>query len=488
MIAQFPEAYPDELFYSVMARYYVRSGHISYRYCSDELFKYFVRPDIEYVSALSDGVKQIVDIPEVIMNHTMFPVNARYISPERRERAYESLLAGTTDYQNCLYRPRGKSNNIRYLRYCPLCAQEDRNQYGETYWHRTHQLQGINVCPAHRCFLCSSAVEISGKSSPNLDPAEIEVPYDAHPLKCVSGTEIAFARYYAKVSFGKLDMETQAAAGEFFHHRIQGTQYTTIRGQNVNTNMLFSDMIEFYSGTSCFVFDEFWKVQKIFSGYNNPAAICELAFFLGISANELLEMQYPAEKHFETYDRKIQELHRAGMNYRKISEAVGGSYDYVKLLGKQDRKESKKKVNGGGKKARDYTALDEQYLPEVEKLIADMFDDSHKPEKVSVGGIEKRLGLRNKTLEHLPKCMALIRENSESWEEFWVREMEWQYKLLSDTGVRITVNNLAKHSLNLSRDDLRRAYAVLDDGQTVQAEIKSILSSVYAFDSEKDNY
>jgi hypothetical protein len=53
------------------------------------------------------------------------------------------------------------SSNIRlhdWLRFCPCCVKEDRKQYGEAYWHRLHQLTGVEVCPIHQTFLENSNV------------------------------------------------------------------------------------------------------------------------------------------------------------------------------------------------------------------------------------------------------------------------------------------------------------------------------------------
>ena len=307
MIAQFPQMYPDELFYSVLARYYVRSGHVTYRYCSDELFRNFRTPDIEYITGLSDELKRIVDLPDVILNHTMFPMNARFITAERRKNAWNSFLKGDSKYQNALYRRRGKGNEKRFLRYCPCCVREDREQFGETYWHRKHQIPGITVCPEHGCYLCDSSVEISGKVSPDLVPAATEIAEKAEPDKCRSETEVTLARYCCDVLFSPMSIDAHLDPGRFFRHRIQGTPYTTIRGRNINTQKLQADLREYYSGTSTFAFEELWQVQKIFSSYNNPVAICSLAFFLHIPASELMEMKTPNVLHHEEYDLQIKQ-------------------------------------------------------------------------------------------------------------------------------------------------------------------------------------
>lgn len=169
MIAQFPNFYPDELMYSLLARYYVRSGHFAFRYCAEELFKRPTHPDVEYCNDMTEEVKELLGITmvDVIYQHTMFPWNARFINRDRRQLGMESLKHGTSEYQNSLYRMRGQANTTRYLRFCPACAAEDRAKYGETYWHRIHQIQGLNICPKHHCFLFDSEIKIEGKGSPS---------------------------------------------------------------------------------------------------------------------------------------------------------------------------------------------------------------------------------------------------------------------------------------------------------------------------------
>jgi hypothetical protein len=39
------------------------------------------------------------------------------------------------------------------LRFCPCCVEQDRSNFGETYWHRIHQVPGVEVCPHHVTFL-----------------------------------------------------------------------------------------------------------------------------------------------------------------------------------------------------------------------------------------------------------------------------------------------------------------------------------------------
>jgi Tn7-like transposition protein D/TniQ len=47
------------------------------------------------------------------------------------------------------------------LKACPSCIRFDLSQYGWTYWHRTHQLPGIWLCPLHRTPLDVSPMKLN---------------------------------------------------------------------------------------------------------------------------------------------------------------------------------------------------------------------------------------------------------------------------------------------------------------------------------------
>ena len=39
------------------------------------------------------------------------------------------------------------------IMFCPSCVAEDIKKYGEAYFHRVHQVEGVIVCPEHDCIL-----------------------------------------------------------------------------------------------------------------------------------------------------------------------------------------------------------------------------------------------------------------------------------------------------------------------------------------------
>lgn len=44
-------------------------------------------------------------------------------------------------------------NNKNNLKYCKECIREDKEKYGEAYWHREHQISGILICDKHNTSL-----------------------------------------------------------------------------------------------------------------------------------------------------------------------------------------------------------------------------------------------------------------------------------------------------------------------------------------------
>ena len=97
MIAFFPDVYPDELVYSWLARYGVRSGYSHYRAIADDLFtSNTAKPNLEFIMELSqDAIKAMtssMSLENIILKHTMFPYYARFLPAERRQKAFRLLI------------------------------------------------------------------------------------------------------------------------------------------------------------------------------------------------------------------------------------------------------------------------------------------------------------------------------------------------------------------------------------------------------------
>lgn len=125
MITYFPESYTDELAYSLLARFYMKSGYTTLRDVMDELYiNKWYRADTLFFNKLKPEVVKIIThdktMQEFVEKHTMFPYYARFIKKERREKAIRSMVNMDGNFHNLLPIPNGVQE--KYLRYCPACV------------------------------------------------------------------------------------------------------------------------------------------------------------------------------------------------------------------------------------------------------------------------------------------------------------------------------------------------------------------------------
>ncbi len=163
MLEYFLDPYPDELLYSVWARFSEQVRYPNRNDVSQELFgNRSCQALVDWscslgylVSQLPAGHRYTVDM--LIDGHTLFPVYAPFLPPERRHLLRDQMITGNGRALSArLGMLTSHIPRHEWLRYCPACATGDRDRYGETYWHRLHQAPGVEVCPIHATFLVNS--------------------------------------------------------------------------------------------------------------------------------------------------------------------------------------------------------------------------------------------------------------------------------------------------------------------------------------------
>ena len=138
MITQFLTFYPNELFYSVIARYHTRSGNLIQTQSLEELFgkqNFHKRPDVECPMHLGHVHNQtrrfrVGSIEEWIRKHTMYRYYTNTTDDTVRKRVYDKMVNGYADGITAFASAGGGRRWIRpphVLRYCPVCMVEDYN-------------------------------------------------------------------------------------------------------------------------------------------------------------------------------------------------------------------------------------------------------------------------------------------------------------------------------------------------------------------------
>ena len=187
MISFFPTLYPDELWYSAIARYHLHSG---IAYWSDTLQMLFpsCRTYPKVGENFPNGTMQqlqrllpkgTLDLRALALNHSLFRFRMLFLPTEKKTELLTRFCAGE-DIAPALLSLRKKLHEYP-LRYCPVCAQEDISKYGEAYWHTEHQIHLLPLCPVHQCRLVAAKQKPTMVLSRQLVviPPEREMP-DAH--------------------------------------------------------------------------------------------------------------------------------------------------------------------------------------------------------------------------------------------------------------------------------------------------------------------
>jgi len=174
----FPDLFPDELFYSGCARFSDRVRYPNRKRVLQELFggrNVKVSFDLPshlqtFIDRLSYDHGYTIDI--LVNQHTLFPMFTPFQPQDRSRKIYEQMISedGTLIHSKMGGSP---SYNIPYLRYCPICVKEDISSFGECYWHRSHQVQGFEICPKHLVFIEDSTV-LTRSIFTNLGPTSAE--------------------------------------------------------------------------------------------------------------------------------------------------------------------------------------------------------------------------------------------------------------------------------------------------------------------------
>lgn len=160
MLTFFPEPYPDEILYSVFARYHLRSANSSFKDTLQDLFdSKTVIPTIDLPSHIGEVIKKLphgtkLTASKLINEHTLLPFYAKSLPVDRLLKIEQMMMSDNGDAIHMISGITAggicKKNNLYY---CSCCMKDDVMKFGETYWHRVHQIPGVFICPIHNKFL-----------------------------------------------------------------------------------------------------------------------------------------------------------------------------------------------------------------------------------------------------------------------------------------------------------------------------------------------
>lgn len=314
MLGFFPDPHPDELLYSACARYKDRLKYPNQRTVTQELFGAAQAPAIvDLPNRLDSLVKSLPPFHQYtpdrfIDENTLFPFYAPFLPPRRGMIARNEMKGSDSNrVRDRLAVNIGRLKRPSHLRFCPLCVDEDRNKLRKTYWHRVHQLTGINVCPVHAVFLEDSTASwpskvpssyfISAERSTYVvssRPLDLHKPHDSflHRIAC----EAAWLLAWRGIPVNK------DALRKNYYNLLLERGFAYYNGRVRNTKLLIA-VEEFYSREflekiSCPLTsgDRSWPIRMLWedkaSAVQPPIHHILLTIFLGCTLEKVLSVPY----------------------------------------------------------------------------------------------------------------------------------------------------------------------------------------------------
>lgn len=162
MFSQLPKIYEDELLYSILTRYHERSMDIKEKNALKMFGLNKTMPILP--SNITFFLKDISifnppKINDFLSKHTLFFYYSNFWSEKKTKYYYDYISIGKGNSRRFI----GElidNHQIKNLRYCIKCFNENNVSYGEDYWNVTHQIPTVFICPKHQILLNDSKVSI----------------------------------------------------------------------------------------------------------------------------------------------------------------------------------------------------------------------------------------------------------------------------------------------------------------------------------------
>jgi hypothetical protein len=92
----------------------------------------------------------------LLWKHTTFPYATAFVSASALSMATRAAMASGSGMIHLRAVMKNALIGLPCRRFCLACLQDDLRQWGESYWHRVHNLPGVFFCTKHGCVLSST--------------------------------------------------------------------------------------------------------------------------------------------------------------------------------------------------------------------------------------------------------------------------------------------------------------------------------------------
>jgi hypothetical protein len=246
LIPYFPWPYPDEVLGSLLVRACRHTGlpftQIIYQLAgyTDRAYVSFLLPQFLAELSRETGLPPLT----LLWDHTVFPYVVSFRPPAQVRRLERLLLSGQAHVSSTT---RLVTKALPFRRCCPACIVEDMARFGESYWHRTHLLPGVHVCPLHKSPLIVTGISTRRGDGQEASHWIYELPQEVVGERAAQPLSAEYLLALAQRSCELLERERSSRPGwaSAYRRTAKAKGYAAPRRQ-VSSLVLAQDLHAFY--------------------------------------------------------------------------------------------------------------------------------------------------------------------------------------------------------------------------------------------------
>ena len=482
MLLFFPQAKPDEILYSLIARYHEMSGNTMHRQTLEELFgnrgehSSMVLPS--RLGFLSEQLTRFgYSFDALLMQHTLVP----YFTLFYAEETVQEVISWAKENQKGALNKLGLFGAFeaapKSLRFCPICYAEEFKKAGEGYWHRLHQTPGVLVCERHHLpllhteipFLADTGHRYISAAANHIFPAV--VPQALSPKAYQQALWIASDTTFIYQNFKRIRnafMKHHYSFRNLFLHFLQKKGLAT-DGGSLRIAEFRKQFCDFFSDELLQILDipvdesvhRPW-IESMCRGKSknaHPIYYIVLSRFLCGGLPQLIDaaeefspkelarspIVYGEVENFEEKRRDYrnrwleacaQQKDACQNDIRKKAPAV---YTWLNRHDKAWLRvhPQERKARGGNHSFVDWEKRDTQFAAMVPDAVNRILSVHGKPTQITITAIARQLGFGSfgdRLRKYLPRTTARMEEAVECTMDYRMRKMEWAERALTSEG------------------------------------------------------
>tara|TARA_R110001599_G_scaffold353856_1_gene600439 strand:+ start:17605 stop:19176 length:1572 start_codon:yes stop_codon:yes gene_type:complete len=335
---QLPATLPDETLFSRYIRHMTILGMNE----KDYLKRLFNKPRISIHPYLTIGTYRASQISEEaelqIFNEQTLGRLFSYFLPHHAADIFSGLRTndGNKAFRACQLASVKESETLS-IKYCSLCASQDIWQYGVSYWHRIHQIPGIEACPYHQVLLVHQDLP----QRPQIEPGFL--PESDMPARSCSLFSFKFAQYAQEFLISITNSIDSYDRNELIN-KLKDLGYVTKKNK-FRRKKITSDIFSFASNLKHTDPEllphsdhDYRYFSYLLSGKvsQHPFKYLLVGFWLNSFRNCSSESEYTSFEFIssksDTIERTCISLLKQGTSMAEIYRQTGKSRSYLKLL------------------------------------------------------------------------------------------------------------------------------------------------------------